>query len=77
MENLDAAIADSDGLGLLRLASATGHDTRSTYEEFQVHGHSQACWTEPDRLSWAHGAGRRGCCSPLTTLGTSSISRIV
>jgi hypothetical protein len=34
LENLDAAIADSDGPGLLRLASPTGHDTRSTYEEF-------------------------------------------
>jgi hypothetical protein len=34
LENLNAAVADSDGLGLLRLASATGHDTRSTYEEF-------------------------------------------
>src|SRR5215469_1577204 len=58
LESLDAAIADCDGPGLLRLASLTGHDTLSTYEE-------------------AHGAGRRGCCSPLTTLGTSSISRIV
>ena len=34
LESLDAAIADSDGPGLLRLASFTGHDTRSTYEEF-------------------------------------------
>jgi len=33
LEGLDAAVADSDGPGLLRLASLTGYDTRSTYEE--------------------------------------------
>ena len=41
-ERLDAAIADPDGQGLLRLAAFTGHDTRSPDEEFLVHGHSHA-----------------------------------
>ena len=34
LESLDAAIADPDGPGLLRLPSLTGYDTRSSYEEF-------------------------------------------
>jgi hypothetical protein len=33
LENLDAAVADSDGPGPLRVAPLAGHDTRSTDEE--------------------------------------------
>jgi hypothetical protein len=34
LDSLDTAGPDSDGPGLLRLTSLTGHDTRSTDEEF-------------------------------------------
>ncbi len=49
LESRYTAIADSDGPGLLGLASLTGHDTLSADKEFQVHGHSHArsrrAWT--------------------------------